>query len=431
MIDNDYNAAEVVRKAFELYSTGQYAYDTLADKLNELGYRYPKTVKIEGERKSVVMPRKLTLKDTGKFLVKKFYWGKVEQTFKNLINDEREYFSKFYGDKMKPGAKSITIDYTDRIRECGTFTPLITRELFEKCEQIRNKKGRGESKDGIETDSEYAWKGILRCPCKRTEWTEHSDLRSFTSETKIKKETGVAYRYYRCSNNIPLECGNAYMSERAIEKLIMTEIISKLRMTPEEISLFEDIITLDLERLKSEKKDVSGELEASLKNARDDEAYYKERVAEERDQEIREIAREKYEKARIEREKLENQIKVLPDVIEDDRKKIEERVGYIKEIGDNFPTYATSKKKALLNAMFEYIVVYQKKVIQFRLKPFFELVYNRKVLTGDLKSGKNVRTDKKEIPEPKTDLRSLDLPDGSATENRTPVCGMKTRRPDH
>lgn len=124
----------------------------------------------------------------------------------------------------------------------------------------------------------------------------------------------------------------------------------------------------------------------------------KERAAEERDNDIRQIAREKYEKAKIEREKIENQIKVLPDVIEDDRKIIKERVGYIEEIGGNFTTYPTSKKKALLNAMFEYIIIYQKKVIQFRLKPFFEVVYERKVLTSKNKFGKNVRTDKKEIP---------------------------------
>lgn len=74
VLDNDYDAAEIVQKTFDLYSTGQYGYDTLAAKLNELGYRRPKTVKVEGERRSIIMPREFTLKDVEKILVKKFYW---------------------------------------------------------------------------------------------------------------------------------------------------------------------------------------------------------------------------------------------------------------------------------------------------------------------------------------------------------------------
>lgn len=413
IIDNNYQAAEVVKKSFELYATGKYWYETLAQELNWLWYKRPLVVVSDG--KKVIMTRNFTQKDMEWIFINKFYWGKVEQTYNNLISEEREYFSRLYGDKMKPGAKSITIDYTDRLQECWTFIPLITRELFEKCENIRKKNSNWESKDRVFIDDEYVWKGILRCPCKKDEWWDYTNLRSFTVEKKTKKKTWKVYLYYRCSCNSRKSCQNKYMSENEVDELLMKEIISKLNLTDEEVSIFQELIAIDLDKLKSEEVDVHWELEHQLSKIIKDLLYFKERVVEERDEDLREIAREKYEKAKKDKEETENQLKVLPDVIEDDRKKIKEYVWYIEEIKENLLSYSITKKRALLKTIFEYVIISDKNITEFKLKPFFEFVYNRKVPTGSWKNWKWVGTNKKEITEPKTDLWSPEFRNGGPT----------------
>lgn len=418
VFDEENKASEVIKKAFELYGTGKYHYDSLAEELNRQWYR--KTVKIRNDNGvQSITTRKFDKKDSEWILINKFYWWKVEQTYTNLINEEREYFIGIYGDKIKPDQDSITIDYTERLKECWTFIPLITREIFEKCEMIRRWNRNGESKEMVPLDMEYAWKSVLRCSCKLSEWiTNYLDLRSFTIEAKIKdtkKEKGKRYLYYRCSCNDKKKCTNVYMNEIMIDKLLTKEIISKLHLTNEELLIFRELISIDLEKLKYEEIDIKGNLEKNLEALTKEVERLKDRIVNEPDEELLDAIRKKYYKAKEEKEVAENQLKVLPDVMEDDRKKITEYIGYIEEISDNLLNYSLSKKRALLKAIFEYVILYDKKIVKFKLKPFFEFVYNRKIPTDTWKGWGWVGTETKKTTEPKNDLWSLDVRYGGPT----------------
>ena len=85
--------AKVIRQAFELYATGEYTNQTVADFLNETGYKTRR-----GRNWS-----KDTITD---FLKNEFFYGKVA-----------------YRDQLWP----------------GRHEPIITKELFEECMEVRKK----------------------------------------------------------------------------------------------------------------------------------------------------------------------------------------------------------------------------------------------------------------------------------------------------
>lgn len=68
-----------------------------------------------------------------------FYWGRVVIDYRNQNKDALRHFAERYPHlKMKNGV--ITVDYTERFRELGTFKPLISKALFDKCKAVREGK---------------------------------------------------------------------------------------------------------------------------------------------------------------------------------------------------------------------------------------------------------------------------------------------------
>lgn len=129
-VDTKYHINEAVILCFELYATGRYTYEEVAKELNERGFKKYKTTKAGDIFYS------FNKRDVDHILTSDFYWGRVVIDYRNQNKDALRHFAEHYPHlKMKNGA--ITVDYTERFRELGTFKPLISKTLFDKCKAIR------------------------------------------------------------------------------------------------------------------------------------------------------------------------------------------------------------------------------------------------------------------------------------------------------
>lgn len=183
-IDTKYRINEAVVSCFQLYATGEHTYESLTAELNARGF-----VKYDALKTGdVVSP--FTKKDVELILNNDFYWGRVVVKYRIKDRESMEHFVRRYPE-LKPSGKTLSVDYTERFQELGTFKPLVSRALFQKCANIREGKQAG-PKGGWTDGDAYVWKGIVRCPC-RLEPGQPFDapglsktLRSFTAETKKK-----------------------------------------------------------------------------------------------------------------------------------------------------------------------------------------------------------------------------------------------------
>jgi site-specific DNA recombinase len=158
-IKSDPGKAELVKKLFEWYGTGEYSLKLLARKAYAEGLAYRKT------------GNKLTP-------------GTLEVILKNPL-----YYGEFrWGGKLYK----------------GHHEPLITRELFERVQEVFTRLNKPRVKK-----HEFAFAGLLKCG--------HCGC-SLTAEKKIKP-SGRQYIYYRCTG-FKGNCGEPYMNEETLsEKL--------------------------------------------------------------------------------------------------------------------------------------------------------------------------------------------------------------------
>lgn len=203
----------LVQKMFELYATGQYSLEALRTKITELGL---KTIKNNKLSKSGI---ENILKDS-------FYCGIA--------------ISKKYG------------SYAHK------YPRLITRELFDMCQEIKSKRKRNPSKSQAK---EFIFKGLLRCQnCGCL----------MSPEVKIKKN-GSKFIYYSCTNGKRV-CKRVYVNEKDLLKPIyevlerfetiteetQNELVNELRKTTEAEIVFHKAqinrIRADYDKLK-EKQD--------------------------------------------------------------------------------------------------------------------------------------------------------------------------------
>ncbi|MFC1730768.1 recombinase family protein [candidate division KSB1 bacterium] len=170
----DLERGYLVQKMFELYATNQHSLQTVRDKISELGLR---TLRGNELSKSGV---ENILKDT-------FYCGIA--------------VSKKYG------------SYAHR------YPKLISKELFDKCVQVRNKRNKTPCKA---LSKDYIFKGLLKCQncgC------------SMTGETKVKK-SGLIYTYYSCTNSKRI-CKRVYIPEKELLKPIY-DVLDRFESITEE-----------------------------------------------------------------------------------------------------------------------------------------------------------------------------------------------------
>src|SRR3989344_1950894 len=137
-IEIDKNKASKIRKFFELYSTGNYTFQSLANLCHQ---------------------NKLT-----GFWDKPFSISSSQRTLQNI----------FYLGLMK---------YKGEIFE-GQHQPIISKKLFDKCQEVLKDRGKPQKVKKLSFD----FLGLMKCPCGC----------AITAEKKIKK-SGLTYIYYRCT----------------------------------------------------------------------------------------------------------------------------------------------------------------------------------------------------------------------------------------
>jgi site-specific DNA recombinase len=155
----DPERAHLVQKMFELYATDQYSLETIRIKITELGLR-----SLNGNPLSKSSVENI-LKDS-------FYCGIA--------------MSKKYG------------SYAHK------YPRLITKELFEKCKEVRTKRNKMPYKA---LSKDFIFKGLLKCQncgC------------AMTAEIKTKK-SGLTFTYYSCTNAKRI-CKRVYVPEKDLLK---------------------------------------------------------------------------------------------------------------------------------------------------------------------------------------------------------------------
>ncbi len=170
----DEERAYLIQKMFELYATEQYSLETIRNKMTELGLR---TLKGNILSKSGV---ENILKDS-------FYCGVA--------------ISKKYG------------PYAHR------YAKLITRELFDKCQEVRLKRNNNPYKA---VSKDFIFKGLLKCQncgC------------SMSAEMKTKP-SGLTFTYYSCTNAKGI-CKRVYVSEKDLLKPVY-EVLERFESITED-----------------------------------------------------------------------------------------------------------------------------------------------------------------------------------------------------
>ena len=249
ILDTNYNAADRAKECFELYSTGKHTYLSIPEEFKKRGYKkYSYSSKTWKET-----VEDFTDKDIENILVNPIYYGRVIVEYNNPSKEALSTLKDNHPDLEISKNWYVKVDYTPIFEQISIMPKLISKELFDKCEKIRERLKSWSRMKWNENSEIYLWKDILRCPCKNMDHPEeYKTLRFFTAETKKEK-----YHYYRCSCNKKSECDNSRMSWTELDKLVFDTIISKLEMDEFELSLLEKMIKFELQKqwkLKIDKK---------------------------------------------------------------------------------------------------------------------------------------------------------------------------------
>lgn len=170
----DPERGHLIQKMFELYATDEHSLETIRIRMTELGLR---TLKGNKLAKSTV---ENILKDS-------FYCGVA--------------VSKKYG------------QYAHK------YPRLITKELFDKCQQVRTKRNNHKYQA---LSKDFVFKGLLKCQnCGCT----------ITAEMK-KKPSGLTFTYYSCTNAKGI-CKRVYVPEKDLLKPVY-EVLERFESITEE-----------------------------------------------------------------------------------------------------------------------------------------------------------------------------------------------------
>lgn len=172
----DHDKGYLIQKMFELYATDQYSLETIRLKMAELG------LKTEKE--------------------KPLYKSNIER----ILRD-----SFYCGIAI---SKKYNLSYSHK------YPRLITKELFDKCQQILNKRNKKVYKA---RSKDFIFKGLLKCPncgC------------SMSPEVKTKKN-GKQFIYYSCTNAKGV-CKRVYVPEKNLLKPVY-EVLERFESIPERI----------------------------------------------------------------------------------------------------------------------------------------------------------------------------------------------------
>ena len=168
MVVPDPEAAPFVKKVFDLYSTGEFTLEELADKANGLGLMTKRKI-----------PNKIHISRITRILTNPFYYGLI----------------RWNGEDHE-----------------GTHEPLISRELFNLVQRILAQRGayRGRKKGFLK---DFVFRGVFQCG---------------ECGSGITAETQKLHNYYRCTRKKGL-CFQPFMREEFLSDKIRAEV-EKLAM---------------------------------------------------------------------------------------------------------------------------------------------------------------------------------------------------------
>lgn len=170
----DPDRGHLIQKMFDLYATGNYSLETIRTKITELGLR-------------TIKGNKLSKSGIENILKDPFYCGTAS--------------SKKYG------------NYAHK------YPRLITRELFNKCQEIRLKRKKTPYKA---LSKDFIFKGLLKCQnCGCT----------MSPEVKVKP-SGKTFVYYSCTNAKGI-CKRVYVPEKDLLTPIY-EVLERFETITEE-----------------------------------------------------------------------------------------------------------------------------------------------------------------------------------------------------
>jgi len=203
--------ARPLRKAFELYSTGKYALDDIGSFLFENGMKN----KYSGGQ--------LNDSNLRRVLMRPFYTG----------------YMVFRGEMFK-----------------GTHTPLISKELFDKCQIVRKQRGYFHQVKSKRYD--FAFTGLIKCKyCNCSITAEHRPF--FFPRTNHKAD----YIYYHCTKKKGECCQKGYTREEILE-VQFREIIKTLSVSKAWADQMNNFLVSDIETQKVEDKNKSVGLETEI-----------------------------------------------------------------------------------------------------------------------------------------------------------------------
>ncbi len=381
-IETNLNEAEIVREIFNLYSTWEYTYESLAQHLNS---EWKKRIKRDRPRgdywvRANTKPyeTKFDHKAIENILIKWFYSWNIKVTYKKLTLEEAKYFMTSYPELwINPKTKEVTIDYSEIIKAKKPYEFLVTDDVYQNCIKYRNLWNRRNIKEvEINEDDIHPWRWLLKCPCQEKSCDNPYHYLSFTSEKKKGK-----YIYYRCSGisrGICYKTDDRYtnvISEKEIDNLVRP-ILSKLVFSNEEIKAFKELFTMSIQNWKKTKVQKIRELEKNLIQIKE----WKDRL-------IKEYRNEAYEEIKNDiRKDIDTEtkkIKILEIDLEREKNSWEEDeemvdiAKYVKRMQDIksvLDEKIPSKKKGRLNWIFEYVVVKNWVLVDYKLNAILELL---------------------------------------------------------
>ncbi len=178
IIDKD--RAPLIKKIFELYSTGSYSLLRLRDTINSCG--------LTGKTKET-----LSVSNYQYMLKNPIYYGLI----------------RFNGETYE-----------------GTHEPIITKKLFDKCQEVMQRRGKPKK-----SEKYFALRGFMRCgECGRM----------------ITAETQKGYNYYRCTKRFT-NCAQRYVREE--------ELAAQIKSLIQKVSLCDDWTAKILRELEKDKNE--------------------------------------------------------------------------------------------------------------------------------------------------------------------------------
>jgi len=175
----DEERAHLIQMMFELYASGNYSIASLWKKMSDVGLRSL----------------------TGKILSR--------SNIQYILNDPF-----FYG---QPYSKKYGLFPTYH-----PYPKLITKELFDKCQEVQRERSKKPSKL-LDTNDIFIFKGLL--PCKHCGCL-------MTPEIKRKK-SGLTYVYYSCTNSKRI-CKRVYVPEALLLKPIY-DVLDAFETIPQDV----------------------------------------------------------------------------------------------------------------------------------------------------------------------------------------------------